>query len=72
MFPDCTKADIIKTLEVHKGDVDLSIQSLLDTSNSDQKQPLTEIERKPPSTCVRRDPLNVKEDDNLKHTILSK
>ena len=72
MFPDCTKADMIKTLEAHKGDMDLCIQALLETSNSEQKRPLIEIERKTPSTCLRRDPLSVKDDDHLKHTILSK
>ena len=72
MFPDYTKVDIIKTLEAHKGDMDLCIQALLETSNSDQKQPLTEIERKSPSTCLRRDLLSMKDDDHLKYTILSK
>ena len=72
MFPDYTKADIIKTMEVHKGDLDLCIQALLETSSSDLKQQPTKTERKNPSTCVRRDPISMKDDDNLKHAILSK
>ena len=72
MFPDCTKSDIIKLLEIHKGDLDLCIQALLETSNSDKKQQPTKIEGKCHSKSVRRDPLSVKDDDHLKHTILSK
>ena len=72
MFPDCTKADIINNLVAHKGDVDLCIQALLETNNSDQKQPPTKMENKNHGTCIRRDPLSVKDDDHLKHTILSK
>ena len=72
IFPDCTKTDIIKVLETHNGDVDLCIQALLEASNSDRKQQPIKIERKDQSTCTRRDPLSVKDDDHLKHTILSK
>ena len=72
MFPDCTKADIIKTLKAHRGDMDLCIQALLETSDSDQKQPPTKTERRTHNTSVKSSPLNMKDDDHLKHTILSK
>ena len=71
MFPNCTKLDIVKLLEMHKGDLDLCIQALLETSNSDQKQQPTKTERKYHSGSANRDPLTMK-DDHLKHAILSK
>ena len=71
MFPDCTESDITATLRSHHGDMDQTIQVLLERCSTSQSEHTVELEKKELKPHFKKEELCVK-DNHLKDTILTK
>ena len=72
VFPDLTENDIIGVLHHHRGDVELSIQTLLERCDSSQNGQGTPPPNRALKPHLKKDLVCPKDDGDLKNTILQK
>lgn len=72
IFPDYSKADVLTTLQTHKGNMSQCIQALLETTSCDGNQKPMQTEKKCHNDHLRKDLPCVEDDGHLKNAILSK